>query len=516
VESGVSGYEQVFVDNLSEGEWERWKRGVKGDTRVLGEGFLGTGLGARNRIVSYRGVVLRSDHLGVGEESNRSSAGPQRFIRHGIPKIRCTWYKYSGLFLLPVIWLVVVAQNTVHDEADQSRSDALQVRKLARGLTLAAGIVSVLLGLGMSVDLMARFIGSDGAVDSANLLVISGFRILLGATGCALIVLGILRWPWRVVASSELVARTLLQVGISVAAFITAFVFGSPFSLLKLNFLKGMILESRHVAFDHILRDEGGLGWLSLLVSEDLLGVTFAAMAVVGFLYLFKDLATKEAKHLSIGQHLARQVIRPEVILWLWVFMYLSFLVMRVRMLAPRYLLPVIPVLIILAVHFLAQLARASLGADSRRFAVPVLVLFLVLGAAEMASSIARVQEYRARERVRVEKSPAIGAGLWLAEIFEADSRVLYDSYSYVPPAFAEAQMTFGGTIKDLESFEPDVVVVSDEISRRFVDPTQASDFRGGETKYFEHLQYYRGLRDGSLGFTQIVNFGEIQIYAKQ
>ena len=49
MESGVSEYEQVFVDNLSEGEWERWKRGVKGDTRVLGEGFLGTELGARNQ-----------------------------------------------------------------------------------------------------------------------------------------------------------------------------------------------------------------------------------------------------------------------------------------------------------------------------------------------------------------------------------------------------------------------------------------------------------------------------------
>jgi len=39
------GYEQVFVDDLSEGEWERRKRGVTGDTGVLGEGFLGTELG---------------------------------------------------------------------------------------------------------------------------------------------------------------------------------------------------------------------------------------------------------------------------------------------------------------------------------------------------------------------------------------------------------------------------------------------------------------------------------------
>ena len=48
MESGVSGYDQVFVDN-SEGEWERWKSGVTGDTRVLGERFLGTELEARNQ-----------------------------------------------------------------------------------------------------------------------------------------------------------------------------------------------------------------------------------------------------------------------------------------------------------------------------------------------------------------------------------------------------------------------------------------------------------------------------------
>ena len=209
--------------------------------------------------------------------------------------------------------------NAGRDEVEPFRSDALRVRKLARGLTLAAGMGSVLLGLVMSAELVARLFTSDGAVDSRNLPVINDFRILLGATGCALIVLGILRWPWRVVARSELVARTLSQVGISVAVFITAFVLGSPFSLWNLNFLKGMISESRHVAFGHISRDEGGVqGWLSLLVSEDLLGFTFAAMAAVGFLYLFHDLAAKEAKHLSIAQRWAQQVIRPEVILWLW------------------------------------------------------------------------------------------------------------------------------------------------------------------------------------------------------
>ena len=425
--------------------------------------------------------------------------------------------KYSGLFLLPVIWLVAAGGNPGRNVVDLFRRDVLQVRKMARGLTLAAGIGSFSLGLVMSAELAARLFASDGVVDSRNLPVITEFRILLGATGCALIVLGILPWPWRIVARSDLVARTLSQVGISVAAFITAFVFGSPFSLWKFAFLKGMISESRHVTFGHIFRGEGGVqGWLSLLVSEDFLGVTFAAMAAVGFLYLFHDLAKKEARHLSIAQRWTRQVIRPEVILWLWVFLYLSFLVMRVHMLETRYLLPVLPVLIILAVQFLAQLVQASLGAASRKLAVPVLVLFLVFGAVEFVSSITRVQEFRATERVRVESSPAVRAGLWLAETFEANSRVLYDNYSYVPPAFVEAQLTFAGTIEDLENFEPDLVLVSDEISQRYVDPTKASQFGAGEAKYIEHLQYYRSLRDGSLGFTQILDFGEVQVYAKR
>ena len=53
--SGVSGYEQVFVDNLSEGEWGKWKRGVQGDIRVLGKRFVVTELGARNQIAAYLG-----------------------------------------------------------------------------------------------------------------------------------------------------------------------------------------------------------------------------------------------------------------------------------------------------------------------------------------------------------------------------------------------------------------------------------------------------------------------------
>jgi len=38
VESGVRGYEQVLVDNLNEGERERWKRGVSRASLLLAQG----------------------------------------------------------------------------------------------------------------------------------------------------------------------------------------------------------------------------------------------------------------------------------------------------------------------------------------------------------------------------------------------------------------------------------------------------------------------------------------------
>jgi len=55
VESGVSGYEQVLVDNLSEGEWERWKRGVKGDTRVKIVLCIGFGSATGSRLLDLKG-----------------------------------------------------------------------------------------------------------------------------------------------------------------------------------------------------------------------------------------------------------------------------------------------------------------------------------------------------------------------------------------------------------------------------------------------------------------------------
>ncbi len=67
------------MDKLSEAEWERWKRGVKGDTRVLGEGFLGTEPGARNQDkLGHRPRKPKPWRLGFLEPAGEREK-PQRF-----------------------------------------------------------------------------------------------------------------------------------------------------------------------------------------------------------------------------------------------------------------------------------------------------------------------------------------------------------------------------------------------------------------------------------------------------
>ena len=77
--SGVIGYKQVFVDDLSEDEWERWRRGMKGDTRVLGEGFVGTELGDRNQDkLGHRPRKPNRRRLGFIEPTGESGQSGRR------------------------------------------------------------------------------------------------------------------------------------------------------------------------------------------------------------------------------------------------------------------------------------------------------------------------------------------------------------------------------------------------------------------------------------------------------
>ena len=418
--------------------------------------------------------------------------------------------KYIGVFMLPVIWLVAISRDLANGE-DDSASAAAKRNGWIRGLVLLAGLVCGVLALSISADLVARWFSADGLIETASLPLIEAARVRLGIAGGVLLGIGIFSWPWNRMADSPLLSRSLRQITLSATVFVGAFLVTSPYSLWRLNFLQGIVAESGHVAFGHILREEGGVvGWMGLLGSDELLGIPLAVLAGFGFLLVLHETVKIAPRS---WRNAAAQLTKPEVILWFWVLLYLTFLVLRVRMLAPRFLLPVLPVLIVLAMMSIWRMAQMVRAGHHFRRATLTLFFLGLLGAAEATRKISLMVDYRAAVRDRVANSSAVRAGAWLEQTFDTASRIFADKYSYVPPAFQDYHRTGGGTIADLRAFHPDVVIVTNEISQRFLDPANADNYRHGAERYLEHVEYYRHLRNGSLGFRPAADFGGVQIF---
>jgi hypothetical protein len=78
-------------------------------------------------------------------------------------------------------------------------------------------------------------------------------------------------------------------------------------------------------------------------------------------------------------------------------------------------------------------------------------------------------------------------AGRFLECRLPESSRIVYDYFSYVPPAFRDAVPTWGGTRAWLASVDPDIVIVNSVTA----DPVM------GEAR---HREYYQCLSDGGCG----------------
>jgi hypothetical protein len=99
--------------------------------------------------------------------------------------------------------------------------------------------------------------------------------------------------------------------------------------------------------------------------------------------------------------------------------------------------------------------------------------------------------------------SDTIVVGKWLGCVVPSSSRVAYDYFSYVPPAFRDVAPTWGGTREWLTRVDPDVIVVN----RVTAEPA---------AEQAVHAEYYRCLADGSCGYGQILARGTFTVYAKE
>jgi hypothetical protein len=417
--------------------------------------------------------------------------------------------KYGGVFLLPVIWTVVAARiMAIGKGGGLVRINAVQFGNIARYCARAFGIIFVIAGIILTPDIVwGYFFFENSTREAWALHLLTSMRVAVIVTGSILVLLSLPRTLWSAIGRMPRLLSFLRQVLVSCVVFGLTFVVASPFSVDRLAFVRGIVSESRHIATGHIFKANlNGLDWFGVMLSPEVVDGMILLLAAV-----------------SLGFNLRRGIregwrwaLTPGAVIWIFVILYITFLVSRVNLHEARYLLPIVPLLFILAAQVLSQATMYMAGKMSRRLApVLVLIAFSVILGLELLRSFSQVSEYRQLIIDREQTNVSIEAGLWLEQQYPANARVLYDYYTWVPPYFANAVPIFGGTLQDLEKLEPDLVVVNKAIAERFSDLRRASAYIGGEGDFKESYEYYQTLAHNSAGYTLLRDFGNVQIYGR-
>jgi 4-amino-4-deoxy-L-arabinose transferase-like glycosyltransferase len=417
--------------------------------------------------------------------------------------------KYSGLFLLPVVGLCGLLR-TMQLDATQIQVNSVQVARVSRLLTSFASVGLSALALVVIPSAAAPYVGTEYYGVSmpqffGNLRVIS----LVAGVGLALVAVEPPLWAY--VRQRPKLAH-LLQLGIlSAITFALAFFMTSPFHVFSVRsgFWRGFLYESLHTSFGHVFAAQNDkMQWLSLLSSPQLLDPFVLALAGVGLALTVYRVARRGWQAL----------LDPESVLWVWTLFYFGFLAWRVNVRTHRALLPIVPFLLVLAAHSVAQVIGYAGSGRSRRLALALAIvsLLIVLGLV-LPESLQRVLEFRQATSSREQTSEAVVAGHWLLAHYPPSTRILYDPTSYVPPAFADAHETpWGGTPQLLETLEPDVVIVNRENADQFSDVRQAPTYARDEALFLAKHEYYETLADGKAGYVLVSDFGSVELYERQ
>lgn len=198
-----------------------------------------------------------------------------------------------------------------------------------------------------------------------------------------------------------------------------------------------------------------------------------------------------------------------EFFLFVWVFFYGLYTIFGVVVRAERYMLPILPVLVIFAGLKVNKIIESKKLGSMQKMIFAGVIFMLLLPNLFMINNLISISLVR-------ENSPRIVAGEWVVKKLPADAKIASNLYTYVPPSFTKHLHSKYLSIQDVHQYQPEYIVSSREISQRFLDISRSKKFTLGEHEYMLRYTLYRGLREGSLrDYFLLKDFGEVQIYAK-
>jgi len=419
--------------------------------------------------------------------------------------------KYSGLFLIPVIFLVQILHKcTIYQVIPTRFNSSAFINKLRLG-TAGLAALGLLIHFYLTTENIA-WLFLDGPIESSrNIHFIEQLQFfgLALAVGGLLIVL--LQPFWNYLKANTPLAynlRSLMaEFSMGLALFAGIFAITSPYLLVDFEFLRGLLQQSEIVSKGHVYVQEPGFwGWFNVLHDSVMFDKVTLSFGLIGMLVSFVTFGTYGIKN-------------RKSLLWIstiWIIIYFVLLVVRIGHHPPRFLLPVVPFLIILSSYTIISLFRKILDYVVPRNRRSIEGLFTVAVAILIfAVNIPQLYEFRTQMANRENNNAYLQAGEFLAENYEPDVRIVHDAYSYIPESFQNEKEVWNLNLDKVEAENPELVIVNDKMSNRFGSQSTASKFAGGEATYLKSYNFYRLIRQDSLSYELVKDFGPVQIYEK-
>lgn len=286
--------------------------------------------------------------------------------------------------------------------------------------------------------------------------------------------------------TTRIVRSVLAGIGVLVV-FLLIWVSTNP-SVITFyqEFLKDVAFESGHIARGHgkteatnpflwfpVLYQQFSFAGSAILIIGYILGGT--ALLIFGRTALANRRNGMAIKKICTNYHLV------VLSLCLYTIVCFGYIMFKVNIRAPRYLFHVFPSILLLS----------GVGFTWLYMRIPsklhILVSCILLSAV-ISLSVSSIRAHNDFSKKPLDE--AVLAGNWLEKTYPPSTKILYEIYSYIPPAFKNIKMSWYITEKAIQEFEPDILILTQKASGRISWKKPGTAFMEGEFTKDETVDY--------------------------
>lgn len=398
--------------------------------------------------------------------------------------------------ILAAVWLLSI--DDIYNYAMLAHPDTLQLACIAWGLYFVVGYV--------------EFGERRGIVIASALAGAAFVSKFAGTFLIPIIFLSLLVVHRRATLSLKDYVRIIWRDSVATgAAFLLSTLVLAPTFWMNLGaFIKNIDMHNRSVGFGYFEREtRGGITWLHYLerfVCFDtyLTWWVFGAggLAVVVWIAAFTKPTTSYRTPKKDGF----------MLITVYFLLYFAFLYVQSRMFEVRYLYPIIPAVVALGVGVFWLVRWPTPFSYFILAAVTAWHLWLLPPRLTRLADVALEREAR-------RSHPCFAVGAYLRKHYDPTTPILYDHYTYVPDEFTRVDDSWALSQKQIDRFEPRVILITQRIRERFARNIDPQTWRRGAQQFINAKKTYTELESHQLPYRPVQRFPDCwgtTIYEKE